>query len=203
MGVKGKMVSSFRLTTDQCSHQWRGTHTGDCFSGCHARCGGWTSHAHGAAECPYIQRAPTIGCALSSMSGTCTTWQGSTCTALKVHKFLRLLGPEDTRTAVGSLPSGWGLLHQTIPQPLQFLASHTKWLLAVYGTVGRGGGVDKFLSTASVHHDFGPELHDVAKQLANSKSKSYIGCHSLTDRCDFTTEKMVGGTCLVLPLPLL
>ena len=103
MGAKGKMVSSFRLTTDQCSHQWRGTHTGGCYCGCHARCGGWTSHAHGAAECPYIQRAP---CNRSSMSGTCTIWQGSTCTALKVHKFLRLLGPEDTRTAVGSLPSG-------------------------------------------------------------------------------------------------
>ena len=39
----------------------------------------------------------------------------------------------------------------------------------------------------------------VAKlKLANSKSQSYIGCHSLTDRCDFTTEKIVGGTLLPL-----
>ena len=38
-------------------------------------------------------------------------------------------------------------------------------------------------------------MHDVAKlKLANSKSQSYTGCHSLTDRCDFTTEKIVGGT---------
>ena len=98
---------------------------------------------------------------------------------------------------------GWGLLHQTIRQQLQYLASpHQVVTGCVRFHLGGGGGRMKFLAFSYLLLQFTMILaqnyiymHDVAKlKLANSKSQSYIGCHSLTDRCDFTTEKMVGGT---------
>ena len=155
--------------------------------------------------CPTVQRVPTfkgphaIGprCQGHVLPGRGVHALLSKCTSSFVSWDQRILAqlsdrfPVDGDCCTRPSPSRYSSL---LPTPSGY------WLCTV--RLG-GGGVDKFLSTASVHHDFGPELHDVAKQLANSKSKSYIGCHSLTDRCDFTTEKMVGGTCLVLPLPLL
>ena len=220
-----------------------------------------TQDVEGGLLVPTVQRVPTFkgphAIHRSSMSGTCTTWQGSTCTALKVHKFLRLLGPEDTRTAVGSLPSGAHIQvcllsihhyptacthHWEQPNSSLQEVHSEEWLkkqLCYLSDCRRhrsglqrmgiaapdhppatpvpcfphqvdtgcvrfhlGGGGMKFLAFSYLLLQFTMILaqnyiymHDVAKlKLANSKSQSYIGCHSLTDRCDFTTEKMVGGT---------